>query len=143
MKKCSTCGEFKALTEFHKNKVCLDGHQRYCKACHSEINKNHYLNNKKDYVSRAKAQRKSKTLWWRNYKKEISCSLCEESRWWCIDFHHLDPNTKEYGISQMVTDSKSRKSILKEIEKCIPVCRNCHADIHHKESMSVAQLAEQ
>ena len=143
MKKCTMCGQDKNLTEFHKNKARLDGHQRYCKVCHSEINKNHYLNNKKDYVDRAKVQRKAKSLWWQSYKQNISCTVCGESRWWCIDFHHTNPNTKESSISQMVTDSKSRKSILKEIEKCIPVCRNCHADIHHKEYSSVAQLAEQ
>ena len=33
MKQCNTCGEFKALTEYHIDKTCADGKQGKCKEC--------------------------------------------------------------------------------------------------------------
>jgi predicted HNH restriction endonuclease len=45
-----------------------------------------------------------------------------------LTFHHIDPLTKMFGIS----DGRTRRweVILKEIMKCILVCHNCHAEIH-------------
>lgn len=55
------------------------------------------------------------------------CQMCGYNR--CnsnLTFHHLDPKKKEFGISS-TTVSKNR--MIKEIEKCILVCKNCHGEI--------------
>lgn len=46
------------------------------------------------------------------------------------DFHHLDPKEKEFGIGGKC---KRWELLTKEVDKCILVCRNCHAKIHDKE----------
>lgn len=48
-----------------------------------------------------------------------------------LDFHHINPNEKEYSISKMMDWSNDR--IEKEIVKCILVCKNCHGEIHDDE----------
>jgi hypothetical protein len=45
-----------------------------------------------------------------------------------LDFHHLDPNTKSFEIAG--NHNLAWERIKVEIDKCILVCRNCHAEIH-------------
>lgn len=138
MKICTACGESKDESQFHKAKRWPDGLQRYCKECHKSINKKHYDRNKDAYVERATSHRKQLIDWWKSYKETLSCEVCGESRWWCLDFHHKDPSTKDMAVSSMVSNTKSKKAILEEIAKCVVVCRNCHADIHHKERHNIS-----
>lgn len=45
-----------------------------------------------------------------------------------LEFHHLDPSIKDFGISTCIT--KNIASLKAEVDKCILVCSNCHAEIH-------------
>lgn len=45
-----------------------------------------------------------------------------------LDFHHIDPTTKSFGISAGGF-SRSWVSIENEVKKCILVCANCHREI--------------
>lgn len=47
-----------------------------------------------------------------------------------LDFHHVDPTTKSFGISGGGF-SRSWASIEAEIKKCILVCANCHREIEY------------
>ena len=40
-----------------------------------------------------------------------------------MQFHHLDPSKKYKEISAI----KSVKALMREVEKCIILCANCHA----------------
>lgn len=60
------------------------------------------------------------------------CLLCGYSK--CpaaLTFHHLDDAEKSFNITSKVL---SWERIKVEIDKCILVCANCHAEIHHEES---------
>ena len=60
------------------------------------------------------------------------CQLCHYNK--CsasLDFHHLDPNEKDFGISQNNTYRNIDK-MKQEVDKCILVCANCHREIHYK-----------
>jgi len=46
-----------------------------------------------------------------------------------LEFHHLDPTQKDFGISQKGT-TRSWEKIKIELDKCIMVCSNCHREIH-------------
>jgi hypothetical protein len=48
-------------------------------------------------------------------------------------FHHLDPSQKDFGISENGR-SRSFEKMKPELDKCILVCSNCHAEIHYKEN---------
>jgi len=51
-----------------------------------------------------------------------------------LDFHHVDPKKKEFALSVKGL-SFSWSSILKEAEKCVLVCKNCHTEIEAKITM--------
>ena len=59
------------------------------------------------------------------------CSLCGYDKYvGALAFHHLDPSIKDFGISNK-GNTRSFERQLKELEKCILVCNNCHAELHH------------
>ena len=73
---------------------------------------------------RAKAREEFKQL-----KEDLKCERCGEDNIACLDFHHTDPNGKEYSIGSMSGHNNLEK-IKKEIEKCIVLCANCHRKEH-------------
>ena len=57
------------------------------------------------------------------------CEVCGYDK--CItalEFHHLDPTEKEFGIGGK--NVLSFEKCKKEVDKCILVCANCHRMIH-------------
>ncbi len=69
--------------------------------------------------------------WIIDYKKNCKCSKCGESRWWVLDFHHVDPDKKEDSIHNLLRNSTKEK-VKEEINKCIVLCANCHRDLHYQ-----------
>lgn len=70
--------------------------------------------------------------WIDAYKRDLCCGRCGMSfrdHPECCDFHHVDPSTKRRSICEMV--NYSRDVIIKEINKCIPLCANCHRIVEH------------
>lgn len=63
------------------------------------------------------------------YKKTLSCEKCGEKRFYLLEFHHKDPNEKDYNISDK-TRSKF-EDIKEEISKCDVLCANCHREFHY------------
>ena len=133
-KVCSTCQEEKPISEFgfknkHKGKL-----QSTCKRCQSECSKKHYLSNKDDYRKRARKNnllyRERNRKFVSEYKSKKGCYFCQENTPICLDFHHLDPNEKEINISVMSRGANSIDSIVKEIDKCLVICSNCHRKLH-------------
>lgn len=61
------------------------------------------------------------------------CERCgyEKSIPGAYDFHHLNPNEKDFGIAK-AGNTRSLEKLKKEVDKCILVCRNCHAEIHYE-----------
>ena len=57
---------------------------------------------------------------------------CGENHISCLEFHHLDPTVKEGAVSNLIRVSFERA--LKEIEKCIVLCSNCHKKEHWDEN---------
>jgi len=59
------------------------------------------------------------------------CSMCGYNKnIACLDFHHLNPETKKYSPKDILRN-KDFTVIKNELDKCILVCKNCHGEIHH------------
>lgn len=131
MKKCcSQCKNEKAISEFDKYNKSKDGVRAYCKECRRNMTKRHYNNNVNMYVDKAKRNNKKYIKDYEKYKESLFCSDCGMSflgKAFLCDFHHID-NTKERNVGAL---KDSRVLFLKEIEKCIPLCANCHRIRHH------------
>lgn len=89
-----------------------------------------YKRNSDRSIQKVKDRRKKLVAWWRSYKRTLSCCQCGESEPVCLDFHHLDPSSKELCLSKMVTKGWSIKRTMREAEKCIVLCSNCHKKLH-------------
>ncbi len=58
------------------------------------------------------------------------CQSCGYKKsFYCLSFHHVNPNEKDFNISSA---TMSWESIKKEIDKCVLVCMNCHGEIHEQ-----------
>lgn len=75
--------------------------------------------------------------WRRRTRKKLikgfdgNCCVCgynKSTRGLC--FHHLDPEKKDFSISNGFMNNKSWDKLIKEVEKCVLVCHNCHQEIH-------------
>jgi len=66
--------------------------------------------------------------------KEAGCLHCGYNKHPCaIDFHHRDPKTKVYLLSQISMHTKDIDIIKREIDKCDVLCANCHRILHYNE----------
>jgi len=63
------------------------------------------------------------------YKGGACCKCGYNKCLRALEFHHLDENEKDFGISKTCKDFDDLK---KEVDKCILVCSNCHAEIHEE-----------
>lgn len=103
---CSHCGE-RDPDKFYGNKITI------CAKCH-----NKYTNDI-GHQKRLKAVEKLGG-------KCIICGYCRYTG--SLDIHHLDPSKKDTKFSQMRGWTWER--ILKEIDNCVLLCKNCHSELH-------------
>ena len=59
------------------------------------------------------------------------CGYAKSKR--ALVFHHRDPKDKKFGIG--AGHSRSWNEIQRELDKCLLLCANCHAEHHDKEDI--------
>jgi hypothetical protein len=119
MKKCKLCGkEFEIIDKGWTREYCYD-----CSPSYSRDGKHSHSDN-----ITAKRRAIKKHLIERAGGKCVKCGYdkCQAA----LQFHHLDPNQKDFTISHDF--SHDVKKLYSEVDKCILVCANCHAEIHHE-----------
>lgn len=126
-KTCTRCQEDLPATSFgQKTSTQL---QSACKSCQRSISAEWYVNNKQRQIDNARRNNVAFHDTIQRWKKTLTCSKCPESFERCLDFHHLDGSNKEEAIAQMLYSS-SWTRIVKELNKCIVLCSNCHRKVH-------------
>jgi len=76
-------------------------------------------------------RKKKKREWVIDLKQKLKCKRCNNDKFYCLDFHHLNPAEKDFNISHAISRKYGKERILKEIEKCIVLCKNCHSEVHY------------
>lgn len=61
------------------------------------------------------------------------CMKCGDTRHYVLNFHHLNPEEKEYSLGNLIADSQV-ETFFQEIDKCILLCSNCHQEFHYLEA---------
>ena len=135
-KKCSRCKETKPESEFHKHSKRPDGLNTQCKKCRNSYLKNWYKDNKELHLQRVKKSKQRNRDMFLEYKQTLKCTNCPEDRWYVLDFHHKNPEEKEFNISEGLRDKISFKRMMKEVAKCDVLCKNCHAALHYVERLT-------
>lgn len=128
-KTCCTCKIEKSSSEFRKDKTRVDGVQSYCKICARAYHKTAHMER---YAGQVKEKQTNRRLEGARhlleYKSGVCCMKCGENTSCCLEFHHVDPTTKKFDIGGNTTRSWSL--VLKELEKCVCLCSNCHKKLH-------------
>jgi len=125
LKICKICNKMLPLSNFRiikHRKINSTFCNTLCKICEKKIN-NEYQ---------------------KSYKKGIKRKLVEYMGGCCkicgfndyisaLEFHHLNPEHKEFTISKYYNLEEAKK----ELSKCLLVCANCHRGIHNNEIKSL------
>ena len=90
-------------------------------------NRERYLRGVKKANAKAKAGLQAYLI---RVKAESACIECGEDHPACLDFHHRDPATKFFPVSNAPTRKVSIARLQKEIDKCDILCSNCHRKLH-------------
>lgn len=80
----------------------------------------------KYYVTSKRKKLKEKAIEYKGGK----CGICGYNK--CVaalQFHHIDGN-KDFGIADKGY-TRAWETVKQELDKCILVCANCHAEIHN------------
>lgn len=71
-----------------------------------------------------------KRSWYLEFRAKQKCKYCGLDDPHVLEFHHIDPTTKIQKINQMHSSTGyTMQKLQEEIEKCIPLCRNCHTSV--------------
>lgn len=100
---------------------------------HNQYN-NEWAKKNRDKVNLfQKNWRNKRYEWYRKLKEGKCCSMCGETHPACLDFHHKDPKEKLGLVYSLVKRFSSNNEVaLKEVEKCVLICANCHRKHHYK-----------
>lgn len=122
MKNCTQC-----------NKQLTGNQQKFC--CNACKQKDHWHKKKKQpntYHSQTKRAFKRKL----DFINKLggACSICGyNTNIAALEFNHIDPSTKLFGIDSRKISNTNIQDLLKEVEKCELLCSNCHREHHYKE----------
>ena len=119
-RRCPRCEKEKTIGDFYKRRKGNDP-SPYCKKCSNE-----------QTIERQRAFKK-KCIDYKGGK----CELCDYNK--CIgalEFHHKDPNLKEFGLAgaelKGSIKGELKEEIKKELDKCSLFCANCHREEHER-----------
>ena len=121
-KKCNKCLKMKETSEFNTKKYKSGniGLRSNCKQCDWASNKIYAFRNRVSNEMRIKEFLGGK----------FHCMDCfvEHSYINFFDWHHINPEEKEYNVSSLM--SKSWSKVSKELSKCVILCPSCHRKRH-------------
>lgn len=99
-----------------------------------------YHQNPTPFRRRAKVVADNLEGMWKGFLSEmglLTCKVCgQDSEGRSVSFHHLDEDTKLFNISYVYRrwefTEENKSKVLREIDKCLPVCGSCHRHLHYR-----------
>ena len=125
-RKCKYCKIVKPSNEFYRDRANPLGFGYGCKKCLTEFQREYNKKNRKMVTEKTRIKRQ-------NIKKLLvaenggKCFVCGYNKYiGALDFHHKDPNTKDFSVGRLSGINMARE----ECKKCILLCSNCHNEVH-------------
>ncbi|MFL6277642.1 MAG: hypothetical protein ACJ74G_20850 [Blastocatellia bacterium] len=85
---------------------------------------------RRKYLIEAVKRRRERVRFTAIQYKGGCCQICGYGRCMeALEFHHLDPTKKDFGISKKGY-TRSWEKVKEEADKCILLCANCHREVH-------------
>lgn len=117
---CIKCLNEKPVEKFHVSKV-VKGKTYRARKCNDCI------------YPMKKARIAAICAFFDEQKKTMHCRDCDSVDYRTFQYHHKDPETKEFDVSDMIRSGMSIENIQIEIKKCECLCANCHQILHWEE----------
>lgn len=133
-KRCNKCGKTLPIEMFYKDSSSKDGYKHTCRECQCNFTKDYRKRNLEKVKEYQAAYREKNRKRQEQERKEkynalkTPCVKCGEDRPWVIQFHHIDPSTKVFNITE---GGSKNKNIVDEVKKCVCLCSNCHDEFHY------------
>ena len=89
--------------------------------------RNHYKLNRERLIADSTARNKRTVDRRREMLSHFPCRSCGNNNSNVIQWHHIDPSTKEFEIFRTAWPEDK---FWNEVLKCVPLCANCHVLIH-------------
>ncbi|EKE21567.1 MAG: hypothetical protein ACD_7C00187G0005 [uncultured bacterium] len=113
----------KIITCIVCNKFLIGRQTKYCSpTCKNKTNQSYNLQQARG---------------WRRKKLAVKklggcCSICGyKKNLSALTFHHKNPTKKYFQLDIRSLSNRNQAVINTEIDKCILVCSNCHAELHY------------
>jgi transcription elongation factor Elf1 len=100
-----------------------------------DYNRRYYqLTDKKRQTLRVKQRKRKLREAFNAWKATKTCLHCGETDSICLEFHHVDPRTKDAEPSMMIeAKGWSIERIIEYLEQyCLCLCSNCHKKVHRE-----------
>ena len=128
MRKCCVCKKELPDSEFNKHKGHSSGYVSRCKECHKK-----YMHQyRKKNLTALKTYDRERDLRGKIVndivKITVGCCICGyKENPLALEWHHLKGKDEDYlNISGSAVGHYSMERILKELNKCVLLCCNCH-----------------
>jgi hypothetical protein len=134
-KMCVKCLEEKSVDVFPLQGRKSTSGTRYkvrrseCRDCYN-VYMREYQKGRQEHKDLVKKSKHKKLQHVQKIKKDGGCCICGYNK--CVKalhFHHLNPQEKSYEITWGCFRGKSLDSLNKEMDKCVILCANCHAEV--------------
>lgn len=129
LRRCSRCGELKAVDEFPIKVVRTGRRRTWCLNCCRAYGREHYEKNRDTYLKRntdrRKVERPKTKALIDAYLREHPCADCGRSDITVLEFDHRDPTNKDSTVGALARNAEWPR-VLSEIQKCDVRCANCH-----------------
>jgi len=92
----------------------------------------YYRKNRIEILEKVREKKYKRRKYVQKYKLSKGCKICGYNR--CVNalcFHH-NRGDKEFSIADGIGQCKSLEKLKLEMDKCVVLCRNCHAELHQK-----------
>jgi hypothetical protein len=123
-RRCARCKKEKPFTDFGPKS--RGGLQPYCRPCQSAYHREHYLRNKKEYISAAKRRLERMLEIMRVAKDRPGADCGIRYPYYVMDFDHREGEDKLANVGAL--RYMSEETLRAEIAKCDVVCANCHRE---------------
>ena len=142
MKECSRCHKTKPVSEFYKKAGRARGVASECKECGKSV-RLAWVNKNRDKVRGY--SRKANLKRYRTRKEAAimaaggKCSMCGYDRYvGALHFHHVTPKTA--APQKLLSKVSLTEQEQRELDSCVLLCANCHAEIHGRERVVCKNL---
>lgn len=128
-KLCTKCDTIRPPADFAAG-TGKDGLQAWCRACMSVYRKGRYVSRPGPHGNtRPRALLTETRAWVIAWKALAGCARCGETDVTCLDLHHRDRATKAFAFGT-TGSHRPLAEVQAEAEKCVVLCKNCHAKLH-------------